>query len=34
VRQLVIDGMKNALPLRNVPILVEAGVGHNWLEAH
>ena len=34
VRHLVIDGMKNALPLRNVPILVEAGVGHNWLEAH
>ncbi len=33
VRKLVIDGMKNALPLK-VPILVEAGVGANWLEAH
>ena len=33
VRKLVIDGMKNALPLR-VPILVEVGVGTNWLEAH
>ena len=33
VRKLVIDGMRNALPLR-VPILVEVGVGDNWLEAH
>lgn len=33
VRQLVIDGMTKALPLK-VPILVEAGVGTNWLEAH
>ena len=33
VRALVVDGMKNALPLR-VPIVVDAGVGQNWLEAH
>ena len=33
VRKLVIEGMKNALPLR-VPIVVDVGVGANWLEAH
>lgn len=33
VRKLVIDGMRNALPLR-VPIVVEVGVGENWLVAH
>ncbi|MDB6137773.1 MAG: polA [Verrucomicrobiaceae bacterium] len=33
VRKLVIEGMRNALPLR-VPIVVEVGVGENWLEAH
>ena len=33
VRHLVIEGMRNALPLR-VPILVEVGVGENWLAAH
>ena len=33
VRALVVDGMRNALPLR-VPIVVDAGVGQNWLEAH
>lgn len=33
VKQLVIEGMRNALPLR-VPIVVDAGVGQNWLEAH
>ncbi len=33
VRSLIIDAMKNALPLR-VPVLVDAGVGMNWLEAH
>lgn len=27
------DAMKNALPMR-VPIEVEMGTGHNWLEAH
>jgi len=25
--------MENALPL-NVPILVETGIGDNWIEAH
>ncbi len=34
VRQMVIDKMKNALPDLDVPIVVEAGVGKNWLEAH
>lgn len=30
---VIVDAMKNALPMK-VPILVEAGVGENWLEAH
>lgn len=34
VRQMVIDKMKHALPDLDVPIVVEAGVGKNWLEAH
>lgn len=34
VKQLVIDEMKNALPGLKVPILVETGIGDNWLEAH
>ncbi len=34
VHQLVIDKMKNALPDLDVPILVETGIGKNWLEAH
>jgi DNA polymerase-1 len=33
VKTLVIEGMGKALPLR-VPIVVDAGVGDNWLEAH
>jgi DNA polymerase-1 len=33
VTPLIIDAMQHALPLR-VPILVEAGTGTNWLEAH
>jgi DNA polymerase I-like protein with 3'-5' exonuclease and polymerase domains len=28
------DRMKNALPELKVPILVETGLGPNWLEAH
>jgi DNA polymerase I len=34
VRPLIIDRMSNAMPNLKVPILVEAGVGKNWLEAH
>jgi DNA polymerase-1 len=34
VKALVKDLMINALPKLNVPILVEIGVGDNWLEAH
>ncbi len=34
VRDMVVDKMKNALPDLPVPIVVEAGVGRNWLEAH
>ena len=30
---VIVDAMKAALPLK-VPILVETGVGENWLEAH
>ncbi|MFZ9969947.1 MAG: DNA polymerase I [Bacteroidia bacterium] len=33
VRESVVDLMQNALPL-SVPVLVESGVGDNWLEAH
>ena len=33
VRPLIEDKMKNAIPL-DVPIVVEVGVGENWLEAH
>ena len=34
MRQLIIDKMGAALPGLSVPILVEAGTGQNWLEAH
>jgi DNA polymerase I len=33
VRALVEDKMRNAIPL-SVPIVVEVGIGQNWLEAH
>jgi len=33
VTPLIVRGMKEALPLR-VPVVVETGVGKNWLEAH
>jgi len=33
VRGIVEERMKNAIPLE-VPIVVEIGVGDNWLEAH
>jgi len=31
---LIEDKMKNAIPELKVPILVEMGIGNNWLEAH
>ncbi|MEM9847505.1 MAG: DNA polymerase, partial [Bacteroidota bacterium] len=34
VKALVIQEMTNAMPNLKVPILVEAGVGVHWLEAH
>ncbi len=34
LKVLVTDLMKNAIPTLKVPILVEIGVGNNWLEAH
>jgi DNA polymerase I len=34
MKTLVINCMKNAIPELKVPILVEVGVGDNWLEAH
>jgi DNA polymerase-1 len=33
VKPLVVSIMQDALPL-SVPVLVEAGTGNNWLEAH
>jgi DNA polymerase-1 len=33
-RALILEEMRNALPLGEVPVEVEAGTGHNWLEAH
>jgi DNA polymerase-1 len=34
IKTLIVDNMKDALPGISVPILVEAGTGSNWLEAH
>ena len=34
IKELVENKMKNALPELKVPIIVEAGIGANWLEAH
>ncbi len=34
VKPIIEDLMKNAIPDLEVPILVEMGVGDNWLEAH
>jgi DNA polymerase-1 len=33
-RAIILTEMRNALPLGDVPVEVEAGIGHNWLEAH
>ena len=30
---IIVEAMKTALPM-SVPILVETGIGNNWLEAH
>ncbi|MBP6235883.1 MAG: DNA polymerase I [Saprospiraceae bacterium] len=34
VKIIIEDKMKNAIPTLKVPIIVEMGVGNNWLEAH
>lgn len=34
IKPIIEDLMKNAMPDLKVPILVELGVGNNWLEAH
>ncbi len=34
VKEIVIQGMQTAMPNLQVPILVEAGIGEHWLEAH
>ncbi|MBL0026268.1 MAG: DNA polymerase I [Saprospiraceae bacterium] len=34
VKVIIEDKMKNAIPDLKVPILVEMGIGSNWLEAH
>lgn len=33
MKQLVKEEMENAMPI-NVPVVAEAGIGNNWLEAH
>ncbi len=33
-RGIILEAMKNALPLEGVPVEVEAGTGANWLQAH
>lgn len=33
-KALILEEMRNALPLGDVPVDVEAGTGMNWLEAH
>jgi len=34
IREVLISRMENAIKLDEVPIVVEVGVGNNWLEAH
>jgi DNA polymerase-1 len=35
LKALIIEGMQEAMPLPNqVPVIAEAGMGENWLEAH
>ena len=34
VRGIVVRGMRDALPLGRVPVVVEVGIGPDWLEAH
>ena len=34
VRGIVVRGMRDALPLGRVPVVVEVGTGADWLEAH
>ena len=33
VTELVVEGMVSALPLE-IPVVVDTGMGSNWLEAH
>jgi hypothetical protein len=33
VKPVIVEAMRSALPLR-VPVVVDAGVGKNWLDAH
>jgi DNA polymerase-1 len=34
ISSIVIEKMTNALPLGEVPVLVETGTGDNWFQAH
>lgn len=34
VKEVLINRMQNAMKLDEVPVIVEVGVGNNWLEAH
>ncbi len=34
LKDVVVNGMQNALPLGEVPVVVDTGAGDNWFEAH
>jgi DNA polymerase I len=34
LREMVVSEMENALPIGEVPIVVDSGTGENWFEAH
>jgi len=34
MKSLIKTEMENALPIGEIPVLVEIGVGKNWYEAH
>ncbi|MEN9512911.1 MAG: hypothetical protein RJB16_671, partial [Bacteroidota bacterium] len=35
LKACILENMESALPLPNqVPVIAEAGMGENWLEAH
>jgi DNA polymerase-1 len=35
LKAMILEDMQMAMPLpNNVPVIAEAGIGENWLEAH